>query len=162
MNHRFIVNPFKFWLGLSTFLVSGVLAFCMFLIARPLSATLFMMITLLFLFITLLYGCSIIINDKGVTKKLFGKVINFIPWSEIEEVGVIGTKVFNKNNKDSTGTLYIYISRKKMTEEEQFKMMLKWPPRGKIYLQHTKKRMDVIQLLWSSKIETYNTGKLMF
>ena len=39
-------------------------------------------------------------------------------------------------------------------------MMLYWPPKDKLYLQHDKYRMDFIQSIYGRKIQKFNTGKV--
>lgn len=97
-------------------------------------------------------------DGEGVSRKMFGLTIKRLPWSAVAEVGVMGTKAFNRNAPHKTGRMYIYFSEKAMTEKDRFNMMLNWPPVGRIYLLYQADRLESLRRCWSGVIQTYNTG----
>lgn len=160
MSQRYYVNPYKFAAGLGTFLVCGVLSAVMVYIHELLSALIFGIIAVIFLFPAIIYGSIITVDEKGARCTFLGILRREISWSQVKETGVIGTKVFNKSNKDKTGDMYLYFSPKELTDNERFELGMKWPPRDMIFLLYTKERTTWVQSMWSNKIHTYNTGKL--
>lgn len=158
---HFLVHPFKLAVSLATALTAAVLGFSLIAI-RPVSAAVFFAISLLFLLVALSAGAMISVEPEGVRRQVLGKTTKFLSWEEIAEIGVAGSRIFAKSKKDKTGTLYIYLSERILTDEDRFQMMLNWPPKNQIYLQHTKARLDALQLHWSKKIQSYNAGNLKF
>ena len=90
-----------------------------------------------------------------------GVVLEFrATWNEIAEVDVIGSKVLNRNNTKKCGTLYLIFSPEKLDDDKRFDMMIKWPPKDKIYLKFTKDRLMDLQWFYSKPVEKYNIGML--
>lgn len=114
----------------------------------------------LFIWQGFLYGPWVSITCEGIRKHIFGWTLKEISWSEIAEVGVVGTRVFNKLTPHKTGPMYIYFSPRKLTEEERFRLALDFPPRDMLYLLHNQEREDLVQNLWNTKLIGYNTGSL--
>ncbi|NMA67203.1 MAG: hypothetical protein GX957_13385 [Clostridiaceae bacterium] len=160
MVQRFIVDSFKFTVSLLSSVSFIVLGGCMFSIQRWVSAGVFILLGLIFAAVAAIYGTIVHISSTGITKTILGLKIKELRWTDIAEVGVAGTKVFNRRNPEKAGSLYIYISETTMTDQARFEMMLKWPPLKKIFLIYNPVRLNSIQQHWSSKIQTYNTGDL--
>lgn len=160
MNKRFLSDPFKFAVGLLCSIFLLVMGICMFLIQRWVSAVVFILLSLIYAAVAAFYGAVIHISSTGITKTMFGFKTKELIWSDVAEIGVAGTKIFNRRRPEKTGSLYIYISETVMTEQERFDMMLKWPPFNKIFFVYNNKRLNAVQLHWSSKIQTYNAGDL--
>ncbi|MBT9777339.1 hypothetical protein GPL15_12575 [Clostridium sp. MCC353] len=160
MEKKYFVNPVEFTAAMCTVIVSAVISCSLVYIRRPVSALVFFLIALLFLKVSFTTGAKITINPDRITRSVLGKTTISFTWDEISEVGVAGSRIFNKGNKEKSGTLYIYFSKTPMTDEERFQMMLKWPPKDKIYLEHDKYRMDFIQTMYGKKVQKYNTGSL--
>ena len=160
MNLKCHVHTPKFIISLITFILLFVVGISLLTINRYFSATLFLLLGLVFSIIAILSGSSIHVSDTGIRQTFLGLTLRSLNWNEISEIGVVGTKVFNKKNPERTGTLYIYFSKVKLTKEERFKMILKWPPFHQIYLQYTETRFHAVQGFWNSHIETYNIGNL--
>ena len=160
MEKKYFVNPTQLAAAGATALATAVLAVTLMGLRRPVSALVFLVIAVVFGRIALETGAWIVVNPDGVSRRLFGRTAMSMTWDEMGEVGVAGARIFNKGNPDKTGTLYIYFSRTPMTEEERFSMMLSWPPKDKLYLQHDKYRMDFIQSIYGRKIQKFNTGKV--
>lgn len=159
MKKVFFVDLFKAGVSVLTSVFSLAMLVCMLYLDRPVSALVFAAVALLFFFPACRYSSRIAVTEEGIRRTLLGKTTAFWRWEEIAEVGVIGTNVLSKAQK-KTGTLYIYISRQKMTEESRFDMILKWPPKEQLFLLYTREGLDAIQLHFSSRIETSNTGTL--
>ena len=102
-------------------------------------------------------------DEDGLSKKVCGFTVHRFLWNEIAEAGVCGTNPFHKNRSEKAGRLYIYCSAKKMDEKERYAMILKWPPKSseQLYFTYDAKRLDAVRLLWSGRLETYNTGTLL-
>lgn len=160
MQKKYFVNPIEFTAAITTVIVTAVIAVCLLSIKRPVSALVFFFISLIFTKVSLTTGAKITINPEGVSRSVFGKVTKSFAWDQISEVGVAGSRIFAKGNKEKNGTLYIYFSQVPLTDQERFQMMLKWPPKDKIYLEHDKYRMDFIQTMYGKKVQKYNTGSL--
>ena len=64
-------------------------------------------------------------------------------WDEVDEWGIVGTRLFTKIG-EYTGTKYLYFSREEMSEDERFRMCLNWPPKDKIYIVYTPKRLEYV------------------
>lgn len=120
----------------------------------------FLVIALLYLGVGIWNASKIYWDVEGVSRKVFGIRVKLIPWSEIQEVGIMGTKVFNRKNPMKTGRMYIYFSEKTLSDKERFSLMLRWPPLNKIYLLYQADRVEALRYCYTGKIETYNVGGL--
>lgn len=156
----FRVDSLRFWAAAGTSLISFILGITLIIIERYGSALLFFVIFLLFLPIIRIYGAAVTVDEEGIRSSFLGKPLLQMKWDEIQEIGVAGSKLFNNRNGKKTGTVYIYISRQTMTEDERFNMMLKFPPKDKIYFEYSKEAVLAVQMRWSSKIQTYNSGDI--
>lgn len=154
----FMVNPYIFGL----FLVCGVMVMpasvALAFGGKLAGAALFFVISCWCLWEAAKYGAIIEFDSEGVlrTTAFFFKTRWL--WSEIAEVGVCGTKVFNNHNKNKVGTLYFYISKDEMDDDDRFAMLLKWPARDKLFVKYSSKCLVALQLGWRSKITKYNIG----
>lgn len=160
MNGHFIVNLFKSVAATVVFVVFFFFSIVMFLISRPVSAILFLVMGAVFGYVALINGMAVNVDENGISKSLFGFVTMKFNWEDVAEIGVCGTKVFNKNHKDRVGTLYVYISPSLLSEQDRFEMILKWPPKDKIYFVFKQKHLELIQMVSGLKTEVYNTGDL--
>lgn len=161
MNEKsFICNPLKLCISLTTAIVSLVLGVALLTVSRFFSALFFFAIMLVFSYIACMYGSAIIINDEGVKRSILRRVVADYTWNEIGEVGVIGANPFS--NRNDSRFLNIYISKKVLTEQERFDLMVSWPPKDAIFLSYNKQRLEAIQLHYSSKIHVHNAGNLVF
>lgn len=105
-------------------------------------------------------GRIVHITSEFVQLRFLGVKRSSFHWTEIQEVGVAGTKVLNSGDPDRTGAKYIYFSPRAMTEDERFHMCLKWPPGGIIYVRYSADRINRIMQCCKKEIVLYNTGKL--
>lgn len=161
MEHHFLINPFKCIISTGTCLCFFLLSGCMVLIQRWGSTVIFLLFGLLFGLVAIINGSVIHLDSTGIFKTVLGIRTKILRWDDIGEVGVTGTKPFNKNHPEKTGGLYIYFSETPMTEQERFEMILKWPPTKKLYLTYNTRRAEAILLLYNRKLQTYNTGNLI-
>lgn len=160
-NH-FWVDGFRFAVALATTIFSLVLSICLITMGRYGSALAFFIIFLLFLPILKSYGATVTVDEEGIRSSFLGKTRLSMRWDEIGEIGVAGSRLFNNKNGEKPGFLYIYVSPSSMTDEERFQMMLKFPPKDKIFFSYSKESIFAVQMRWSSKIQTYNSGNVRF
>lgn len=160
IRNDFCIDPAK--LALSGFtVISGLVLGITFLTLRNWAgAGLMFLIMLLFLRQAYIYGPWISVTPDGIRKHIFGRTLKLVRWEDVAEVGVVGTKVFNKLTPDKTGAMYIYFSPKTLNEEERFQLALDFPPKDMLFLRHEKEREDIVQVLWNTKMVGYNIGKL--
>ncbi len=162
MKSSFMIYPFKFCISAVTSLFSFILAVSMLLIARPGSFLLFLVIAVVFLAVALINGSKLTIDEKGVRRTLFGRILQQYSWKDITEVGIVGTKVFGNDDKKDVGSRHLYFSREIMSNEERFRMVLQWPPHDKLYMLYNTERLACVQSYWSGVIETYKAGNVFF
>ena len=162
MKKTYLVDTFKAAVSIATVLFSLMIVLSLITLSRPGSAAVFFLIGLLFVKPVLTYAASVCIDQAGVRSFLPWKTLQSYTWDEVGEVGVAGTKLFTRKDSKNTGSLYIYISKTVLTDEDRFDMMLQWPPKDLIYLTYSKQRLDEIQMRFSNKIQTYNAGGLHF
>lgn len=158
---RFVVNPFKCLLGTVCAVFFAVMGVTMAVIGRPLSCAVFLALGAVFAVIAVQAGAVLELSGNGVCRRVLGRPGKALRWDEIAEIGVGGTKVFNRRNPDKVGGLYFYFSPAAMTESERFEMMLKWPPSDKLYMIFDDRRYRAVQTYWNGTLEKYNTGKLV-
>ena len=160
MKRRFLVNPmacaYAGTVTLGLMVMTGVMVH----LHRPLSVAAFLVLTLIFLAVTLQNGAVITVGKEGVTRSVLGIRRKFLPWTSIREVGVAGLKVGKSKNSEKTGSLYLYFWETTMTEQERFDMLLHWPHFNTCYLLFSHERVKAVQMLWDRKIVTYNVGDL--
>ncbi|MDL2233954.1 hypothetical protein LJC63_10325 [Ruminococcaceae bacterium OttesenSCG-928-L11] len=105
-------------------------------------------------------GSSLYIGKEYLEQRFLGFRIRTLAWRDVKEVGIVGTKVFNRRNPDKTGTKYIYFSRDTMDDDERFHMCFSWPPVQVLYMQYTHERITSVQTIWDSQLELFNVGSL--
>ena len=159
-SYKYTVCILKCAVAAVTCAVSAVITAVMASLNSTAGMFLFLAVTVIFAALTVMNGASVSVDSTGIRRSFFGISMGEKKWSEIAEVGVIGTKVFNNNDPKHTGTRYIYFSEKALTEQERFRMALEWPPRKVIYFQFNQKRLNEVQMFWSDTIRTYNAGHI--
>lgn len=159
---RIMADPLKFSAALFSCVVLGFLAWRSFRMGLALLGIVFTGIAAVFVYIMVLYGSVLHLSAEGVRRKFLMFPMNAYSWSQIVEIGVVGTKVFNGTAKNKkTGRRYLYISPEEMDEESRFKMALEWPPQhGILYCVYSRKHVDAIQFFWSRPIARYNAGEI--
>ena len=160
--YKYCVSPFKFAVAAATCIISLLLTAVQLYLQEWAATALFLIIALLFLAVAVINGSVITISPSGISRSFAFISLSRQSWSDIAEVGVIGTKVFNNKDSKRTGTRYIYFSNACLDDEGRFQLALKWPPKGMMYLQYTKERLESVQLLWEKKVESYNAGDVFF
>ena len=108
------------------------------------------------------YGSTLTVDETGVHLAFLGIPRRSVPWSDVQEVGIVGVRVFNNNEPKLTGSRYIYFSPRSLDAAARFKLALEWPPKDMLYVSYTHRRVEEIQLLWTGPIETYNAGDAFF
>lgn len=162
MTHKYRVCTFKFITALVTCISAAALAGTSIYLSNWVMGIILAAICLLFAVIAVLNGSTLSIDSCGLTRSFFGVKMSETSWSEIEEIGVVGTKVFNNNDPKHTGTRYIYLSPKKLDEAARFKLAMEWPPFNMLYMLYSKDRLDALQMHFGKKIEAYNAGDIFF
>lgn len=164
MTHsKFMINPFKCFAAVTSSLLFLSLAFSMISTRRWFSICVFLLLSLIFGYISLTAGCILHLDDSGLYKTLFGLKLQYFAWTDIAEVGIAGTKVFHQKNSNHTGSIYLYFSPKSLSEDERFDLMLRWPPsKNTPYMIFNKKRFTAVQLLWGKEIQKFNIGDALF
>ncbi len=153
----YIISPLKAIVSATTSIVSIVLMCTFLYLSATIPALVFLAIALLFAIIAINSAAKLSIDEEGVFKKTLFRKDRSLRWDEIQEVGIAGSKLFPKSDKGKPGQLYIYFSKTHLTDQERFDMMLKWPPRDKLFMQYTDKRAENILLLWEKPFVEYNT-----
>ena len=160
ITNDFCIHPGRLFACVFTVSAGLILGITFLTLKNWLGAAVMLIIGALFVWQGFVYGPWISITCEGVRKHIFGWTLKQVRWDEIQEVGVVGTKVFNRLAPDKTGPMYIYFSPKKLTEQERFQLALDFPPRDMLFLLHNQQREDLVQNLWDTKLIGYNTGKL--
>ena len=125
-----------------------------------LPAAVFLAIAVLFGFVLARYGSVLHVDDEKLELKFLGLSRRALPWSEVREVGLIGENVFNHGKKKKTGDKYLYFSPVKLDADERFQMIVKWPPKAKLYAEYSEKLLAYAMTIWGKDLETYNVEDL--
>jgi TM2 domain-containing membrane protein YozV len=157
---RCMVHPAKFSISLGTFLLLLILGISQTAIGHTAAGLVLIILCIPFFLIQMLYGSVVRFSDEKIIQSYLGITIRQVNWSDILEVGVIGTRIFNKKHPEKTGSVYIYFSRETLTDEQRFKMSLEWPPLQKIFICYTEKHFEQIQMIWSKNVPSFNIGRL--
>jgi len=161
MNQKnFIVDPYKYGVAAATCIVSLALGITLLTIHRMGSSFVFLAIAAVFAYIAFLNGSTVRLTKEGVSLHFWKISRKFVPWPEIREVGVAGTKYIRQKNKDDVGSVFIYFSKKEMSDEERNQMLFAWPPKDMIYMRFIDERLFQAQLFYPGKIIFYHSGKI--
>ena len=131
-----------------------------------LPAAVFLAVAVLFGFVLVRYGSVLHIDDEKLELKFLGLSRKAMPWSRVREVGLIGENVFNgggsapSGKKKKTGDKYLYFSPEKLDADERFQMIVKWPPKDKLYAEYSDKLLAYAMTIWGKELETYNVEDL--
>lgn len=123
-------------------------------------AIVFCAIGILFVPVIFIYGSSVSISEDAVTLKFFGYVRRQLPWAQIQEVGIVGERLFLKRKPNKVGARYIYFSPSKMSEKDRFRFALNRSGDGLIYTKYSVSTISIVQRIWTVPIELYNEGDL--
>ena len=157
----FVADPLKAGICLASWAFLMAVAVELAVMDRNWSALVFFIISLGFLYVLSIYGALVHVEAEGLRKSFFGLWKAKLRSEEIGEMGVAGTRIFHRGNPNRAGTIYIYFSDAPMTDEERFGMMLKWPPRNRIFLRFSHKRFAALQVWREDPAVKYNIGKLV-
>ena len=160
LKFRAVANPEKTLLALAVILF--FISYSVFYFCRCLwiEAVVFLLLAALFFGVLYFYGSIVTVSKEGVKVSFLRRTRFQLQWQDIQEIGVLGNRVFLRGNSKRHGRLYIYFSKEKMTEQERFQMAVKWPPRKIAFTVFTEEKITVIQSIWPSKIALYNVGDL--
>lgn len=120
----------------------------------------FLVFAFLFGFVLVRCGSVLHIDDEKLELKFLGLSRKAMLWSQVREVGLIGENVFNRGKKEKTGDKYLYFSPVKLSADERFRMIVKWPPKDKLYAEYSEKLLAYAMTIWGRELETYNVEDL--
>ena len=85
-----------------------------------------------------------------------------MPWPDVREMGVIGEEVFRfgRKGKRVSGEKFIYFSPQEMTEQERFRMIVRWPPKEALYIEYSPEALAWTQTIWDGPVKYYNAEDL--
>lgn len=160
--HYFMADPLKFFAALGTCVVSVFMVWKSFSLGVLIPGIFFLFITIVFLYVMVMYGSVLHISGKGVRRVFLGFTLESLSWDQIREVGVVGVNVFNgTGKKKKPGRRYIYFSPEALDDESRFKLALEWPPgRGTLYCVYTQLHAEAIQFLWQKPFASFNAGDI--
>ncbi len=156
---NFIVNKTK--AILSRFMVVFMGGFGTYYLIHSMypEAPAFLVIAAIFAFLFFQNAATITVTDASVSRSFLGLGKKAVPWSDIQELGLIGENVFSRK-KAKTGHKYIYFSPKKLTEKERFDMIVKWPPKKMLYVEYQEKTLEYTMTIWGKELKSYNAEDL--
>ena len=157
---RTFVNPLKAVCALAIVLFFACYSVFYFFRALWPEAIVFLVIAVLFLPVVYLNGSMAVVDQDAVSLKFLGYVRMKLPWEEIQEIGVFGDRVFLRSNSKRTGTMHIYFSPWKMSDQERFNLAVKKPPKRVVFTVYSEEKITFIQSIWSAPIALYNVGDL--
>ena len=158
---NYVVNKYKLIIAALCCIIFASIAVLLFLWKAYLLACIFLILCIVYLVVALQNGNVVRVDRSGVSRRFPPNKLS-MSWEDISEVGVVGLRVLNSKGKRYTGSRYIYVSRKPLSEEERFNMCLKWPPQDVLYFRFSYKRIAAVQKLWEREIVMFNTGNLQF
>ncbi len=125
-------------------------------------ALVFGAIFLIFAGITIYAARLVQVDQKEMCVSYFGLFKRHYPWDELQEVGVMGLRIFKSKKSKASGLTYIYFSKEALTDDERFNIALRWPVNHIPYLLYNRKRLETIQFLWEKPISFYNADSAKF
>lgn len=120
-------------------------------------AALFLVLAIVFAVVFTRVFSIVCVSREGVVRRTLFRKRRY-GWTDIRQVGVIGTKVFPRSEMNRGGRKYIYFSTKTLNEDELFDAILRWPPRDMPFIPYKNRRFDTVSFLWGGDISRYNTG----
>lgn len=124
------------------------------------AAVAFLGISLLFGWLLVKYASILTVDAEGIRLTFLGVERRKMNWADIHEIGLIGENVFHHDKKKKNGDKYIYFSPVKMNADERFAMIVRWPPKDKLYVEYSEKALEYIMTFWQGELETYNVEDL--
>lgn len=156
---NFIVNRTKAILSGAVVIFFGGFGIYYLVHQMWLEALVFLAIAIVFGFVFHENASVITIDRQNIVLSFLGKQRIQIAWSDVKEMGLIGENVFS-HKKGKTGDKYIYFSPYEMTEDQRFKMIVKWPPKDMLYMEHGEKQLEGTMSIWGKDLKTYNVEDL--
>lgn len=154
MKKKYYADALKCGILAATALAFLIFAIALFCVASYYPAIACLLLCGLYGYAAALNGVQIEIHADGIRRRFLCFPARETSWREIREVGVCGSKLWR-----GPGTLYLYLSTERLTEEERFRMVLRWPPK-QIWLRYKADRLNALLPFWTEKIVLYNAGDL--
>lgn len=161
---KYMADPVKFTIYGGASLLLLVCGIAGLIYKAWLFAVIFLAAAIGFVGYTLEYGMTLELSKEGIRKRILpGAKGKTYPFSEIREVGVVGTNPFNPtpDKGDKTGVIYIYFSPKPL-DETQRRALVYSMPRDMCFMRYTEQRLKAVQSCWDNQIIQYNTGSRIF
>ncbi|MCD7862754.1 MAG: hypothetical protein LUG61_04400 [Lachnospiraceae bacterium] len=114
---------------------------------------------LFYLGIGIYYGGKVTMDSAGVHLHRFLGYERSILWEDVQEVGIVGTKVIKRKENGKCGVRYLYFSPRVLQDTDRFQMCLEWP-RDTIGICYSKDLVIQVQQFWTKPICLYNEGDL--
>lgn len=153
---RIIVNKTKTIIAAAMVVFFGGYGIFFIVNGPAIGAVVFLIIASLFSGLFFRYASTLSVDADGVRLSFLGMKRKSLGWDETREVGLIGENVFNHGKKKKTGDKYIYFSPVKMDADERFQMIVKWPPKDKLYVEYSEKALEYVMMFWHGEFMTYN------
>lgn len=143
MKHRCLCDTVEFVLAcLSATVFAGLSCGCL-RHQKYIHGIFFILLVIIYGNLAVRKGSLVVINEKGVERRIFRRRVLFFSWSEIQEAGLINSR-------------FVYFSRDKMTEAQRADMCFAWPPKDKIYFRAGKKVSASVELLCNRKEKVFS------
>jgi len=148
---KHVTDPVKAVLYFFSAIIFGTLSITAFAGKHAILSAVYGAAFLIYFGLSIYCCCMFSVDEKGVTRSFFGKVLVYIPWDKVREFGIANLKVIKNHNKNKIGEVYIYFSPSEMTDEKRLSMCLKWPPKNICYLRFSVSRLKDIQQFTEEK-----------
>ena len=152
-------NTGRFLLLTCIMLIVGACDIYYFLNGKWLSGALFLLLFLIHFYLVFTdCGLFVEFSRDGVFRRCLGRRTLEMNWQEVAEWGVVGLNLFPGIGK-KLGAKYLYFSRSEMSETERLDMCFHWPPKDKIYIIYSPKKLHYIMQNKQKEPVYYNAEK---
>lgn len=154
---KIIAHPVRMALQICAFFILLGMVLLYLFTGNYLAATVFGVLLSANLYLNMDTFSVVYLDDTGMTMKIFGLAVTHIKWDEVRETGVIYTNYVRRLAKDKDpGKCSLYVSKRRMTNEERLKACMHWPPKNVIEMAYTPQRMREMSFRWNRKWTLFN------
>lgn len=157
---KYIADPVKFCLYFGTALFLLVAGIGGLVYQAWVFAVVFLVASGAFLAFSLEYAATVELSTEGVRRtSAIGRKTDFLDFSHMGEVGVVGTNPRNPNpdTGNKTGVLYIYFSAQPLTGDQRQALTCSFP-KDIPFLRYTDERYAELCRYWEGEVTHCNTG----
>ncbi|MCC8076763.1 MAG: hypothetical protein LIO60_00175 [Oscillospiraceae bacterium] len=158
---NYVVDVIKLTVSIICTAVCFGLAYVVSFLNVWLISILFLALGVVYIGVAIHCGRIVHMDGEGVKCSILFKR-RAMAWTDVSEVGVLGTKALHSGEARHTGARYIYFSPSKLDDDQRFQLCLHWPPKDLIYFRFSYKRIAGVQRFWAKDIAMYNVGELHF